>query len=92
MPRLILVNYAGAEDKILNSRLLAAQAAQNASAPRAGIDTILSWTRDKLKATDFYEQNRQILDRPRGGGYWLWKPYIILDALQKSDPGDVILY
>jgi len=28
----------------------------------------------------------------RGGGYWLWKPYIILDQMNKSNEGDVIMY
>ena len=30
----------------------------------------------------FYEKNYKILSAPRGGGYWLWKPYII-NSLQK---------
>jgi hypothetical protein len=28
----------------------------------------------------------------RGGGYWLWKPNIILDALQNSEDGTVVMY
>ena len=28
----------------------------------------------------------------RGGGYWLWKPWVILDALRKCNPGDVVYY
>lgn len=28
----------------------------------------------------------------RGGGYWLWKPWIILDALKNSAPNDVVVY
>lgn len=28
----------------------------------------------------------------RGGGYWLWKPYILFDALSKVDEGDIIVY
>jgi hypothetical protein len=37
-------------------------------------------------ATEFYQEHKQILDRNKGGGYWLWKPFIILEALRCSDP------
>jgi hypothetical protein len=51
-----------------------------------------SYTHDWLKKTEFYEQNKLILDQPRGLGYWLWKPYIILDAMNKAKDGDVVFY
>ncbi len=36
---------------------------------------------------------KEILEQPRGGGYWLWKPYIILDVLNnKMKDGDLLLY
>lgn len=28
----------------------------------------------------------------RGNGYWLWKPFIVSDALQRIQPGDILLY
>lgn len=28
----------------------------------------------------------------RGYGYWVWKPYIILDALKQIEDGDILLY
>lgn len=28
----------------------------------------------------------------RGGGYWLWKPYIVHEALSRADEGDIIVY
>lgn len=28
----------------------------------------------------------------RGGGYWVWKPYIVVDALSKCKLGDIICY
>lgn len=43
-------------------------------------------------AQDFVDQNKSILKNKVGSGYWLWKPYIILDALNKSEPGDLIMY
>ncbi len=42
----------------------------------------------------FYQKNEHILTQLRGGGYWLWKPYIILKTLQRKDVkyGDYIFY
>lgn len=45
-----------------------------------------------LKKTDFYQKNKKILDQSRGAGYWLWKPYIILETFKHLEEGDVILY
>lgn len=28
----------------------------------------------------------------RGGGYWLWKPYICLKTLQSIDETDIVVY
>jgi hypothetical protein len=41
---------------------------------------------------DFTRKNQKILNLSRGSGYWIWKPYIILDALKKSNYGDIIFY
>ncbi|PWC32068.1 discoidin domain-containing protein [Azospirillum sp. TSO22-1] len=35
--------------------------------------------------TDFVEKNAPILRHPSGGGYWLWKPYIIASMLAATD-------
>lgn len=29
---------------------------------------------------------------PRGGGYWLWKPWIVWHTLEKAEEGDIIVY
>eukprot|EP00930_Biecheleria_cincta_P022823 TRINITY_DN16593_c0_g1_i1.p1 TRINITY_DN16593_c0_g1~~TRINITY_DN16593_c0_g1_i1.p1 ORF type:complete len:387 (-),score=38.21 TRINITY_DN16593_c0_g1_i1:160-1320(-) len=31
-------------------------------------------------------------DKMRGGGYWLWKPLVLRDALDQLQPGEVLLY
>jgi len=41
---------------------------------------------------EFREHHRHILDLPRGGGYWLWKPYIIHRTLAKLNHGDILMY
>ena len=57
-----------------------------------GLDYAVSWNRNKLMRTHFYEENRAILDQRRGAGYWAWKPYIILDQLRRIREGDIVVY
>jgi hypothetical protein len=40
----------------------------------------------------FANQNRNILNRKKGAGYWLWKPYILLRELNVARDGDIIIY
>jgi len=41
---------------------------------------------------DFVEENKDILNCERGGGYWLWKPYIINYVLNEVDDDDIVFY
>lgn len=43
-------------------------------------------------SSEFYLQNFDTLNHPRGAGYWLWKPYIIDQCLSNMDENDVLLY
>jgi hypothetical protein len=54
-------------------------------------ETILLTRRD-LIADPVYVQNRSIFDAKRGAGYWAWKPWAILQALERAAPGDVVIY
>ena len=40
----------------------------------------------------FVNRNKNILDRQRGAGYWLWKPYFIFQELYLARDGDIIVY
>ena len=62
------------------------------SALRAGFDTATHHTERQLRQTPFWEENRAILEQPRGAGYWLWKPWIILETLRKVGPNDIVVY
>ncbi|MDO5647767.1 hypothetical protein [Paracoccus sp. (in: a-proteobacteria)] len=71
--------------------------AQNAddycqSALRVGFDTATHVTEQDLRATPFWDENRAILEQPRGAGYWLWKPWIVLQKLREVGPDDVVIY
>jgi hypothetical protein len=40
----------------------------------------------------FRAKNQAILSEKRGAGYWLWKPYVINQALQSVADGDFVFY
>lgn len=40
----------------------------------------------------FYKLNQNIIKQERGAGYWLWKPYIILNNLNRLSDGDILIY
>lgn len=45
-----------------------------------------------LIETDFYKKNHEILSEERGNGYWMWKPYFILESLKQIEFGDCVFY
>jgi hypothetical protein len=61
------------------------------SATGRGVDSVFVWGRQDLSA-DFRQRHRQVLDHPRGAGYWLWKPYVILEGLRRAGDGDIVVY
>ena len=80
-----LVNFATSEFRY-------SQCLLNLSAVRYGIHKINSFDWDDILGTEFYAQNKYILDQKRGAGYWLWKPYFIIQILQKIPENSALLY
>lgn len=64
----------------------------NESATRWGISRIFHYGREDLEKTDYYRNNRAILDEPCGAGYWAWKPFFIFEALQQLEDGAILFY
>lgn len=56
------------------------------------VDVVHAWNRDRLLKTDYYQQNKDLLDESRGCGYWAWKPYIILQTLLQIEENDYVIY
>lgn len=82
----ILINYA--DRKFFESQKLNAQTGVGIG----GFDTAITFGRRNLDA-EFCSRHQFILSQPRGAGYWLWKPYIILHTLQEvMQEGDVLFY
>ena len=42
--------------------------------------------------TEFKERFQNILQLSRGGGYWIWKPYIIHKHLSTMNDNDILIY
>ena len=83
--RVALLSYA-TKEYLQQQRVLVS------SARTVGITDCVAWDRPKLERTDFYAQHREVLDRRKGGGLWLWKPYLIHRELQRLAPGDFLVY
>lgn len=49
-------------------------------------------TSPKLIDASLQKKFASILGQSRGAGYWLWKPYFILKALDKVNTGDIVMY
>jgi uncharacterized protein YndB with AHSA1/START domain len=81
----VLASYADASFRTSQQRL-------TASASSAGIACVEAWDRARLEGTSFYRLQRAILDQRRGGGYWLWKPFIIKETLRSMAEGDLLVY
>jgi|LakMenEpi03Aug12_release.lakeMendotaPanAssembly.Ray.scaffolds.fasta_scaffold485312_2 hypothetical protein len=57
-----------------------------------GFDKVFNYKSEDVKKGDFYRENKELLELERGDGYWLWKPKIILESMDKMEYGDVIFY
>lgn len=64
----------------------------NKSARKHGIKNIINYTSDDIVGTEFYAENKAIFALKKGYGFWLWKPYIILESLKKINAGDILIY
>lgn len=64
----------------------------NISAIEAGINKIYSYDFEDIIYSEFFKRNESILSQPKGLGYWLWKPYIILEASKKINEDDIVFY
>lgn len=64
--------------------------------PKLGADEV--WVYDDKwlmsQRPEFVEHNRWLWDHPhkRGFGWYAWKPFILLDAFEHLEDGDIVLY
>jgi hypothetical protein len=63
------------------------------SARKNGINDIFHYTFETdIKGTAFHEKNQAIFDFKKGIGFWLWKPYLILESLKKMPENGILVY
>lgn len=55
-------------------------------------DEILTYSEKQLDKAFVKKWGKYMHPYARGYGYWVWKPYFILDALNRLEDGDVLLY
>lgn len=58
----------------------------------AGISDLRIYRPDHPAVRTAASENPEVAQYPRGAGYWIWKPYVVLDALTTLPEGSVVLY
>lgn len=81
---IIAVNYA-------DRRFRRAQKLNSKTAIQYGADRVIEYTAADIDPK-FRAANKEILSNPRGGGYYLWKPYVFYKAYKELKEGDYLIY
>lgn len=55
------------------------------------VDRVINYCPKDLDEV-FVKQNNKIMSQSRGYGYWLWKPYIILQTIKSLDDSCMVIY
>lgn len=56
------------------------------------VDYTIEADRRRIAESEFYVKHKDILDQPRGNGYWIWKPHLILETLINMPEDDILVY
>ncbi|MDT8308000.1 MAG: hypothetical protein RQ866_00605 [Bacteroidales bacterium] len=56
-----------------------------------GFDRVIGYGIDDIDKL-FFSKYENILSQERGGGYWLWKPYLIRKTMAQLSEGDCLFY
>lgn len=83
--RIVLVNYA--DEKYQDTQEICSRTGKIIGR----FDEVISYTPNDIDS-DFKSKYKNILKVKRGGGLWLWKPYVIKKALGKLNDGDYLFY
>lgn len=81
---IIAANYA-------DKKFRRAQKLNSKTARQWGADRVIEYTPEDIDPK-FRAANKEILDHPRGGGYYLWKPYVFYRGYQELQEGDYLIY
>lgn len=81
--RIVAVNYA--TDSHLNLQLPCTESLLK----DLGVDAVVSYGQEDVDV--LYRSFASIMKAPRGAGYWLWKPYVVLHTMMACD-AEYVLY
>lgn len=81
---IIAINYADRGFK-------KAQKLNSKTARQWGADKVIEYGPEDIDV-DFKEKNKEILSNPKGGGFYLWKPYILKKAYDEMKEEDYLIY
>jgi hypothetical protein len=85
-PPVYLVSYAdGPEIYYQNQNALAL------SVLNRGVDFILNYRRPHIDPT-FYKKHAKILSAPKGAGFFIWKPHVILKTMKIAPENAIIIW
>ena len=82
---IVAINYA--DEKFLKSQKFNTKTAYK----KGKVDKVIEYSRNDIDEV-FYKKNSGILNKERGGGYWLWKPYFINKTINEMNDGDYLFY
>ena len=82
------VHVAFANDKFLKSLNILGES----SCKVGKVDEFVKYSPKDLHIDNFWQENQRILSQPLGYGYWIWKPFIILETMKRLNEGDIVLY
>lgn len=85
-PPVVLLSYADGHPTFFKNQFALTQ-----SAADKGFDHIYSFKRSHIDP-EFWHKNKDILEQKHGAGYWLWKPYFILQVMKQMPYGSIIVY
>lgn len=84
-------NVSSGRNKLFNK--IIKQREENVKKGACSIDKVLTYNPNSAGLSDFISKNAKIFRIKRGAGLWMWKPFIVLDALlNHSEEGDIIFY
>lgn len=85
-PAVYVVSYADGPEVFLRNQNVLAQSVVN-----KGADFVLNYRKHHLEP-EFVKKNAKLLDYSKGAGYWVWKPWIILQTLKTVPEGSIVIY
>lgn len=80
-----LINYSNYNYDISRAQL------RETALSMGGINNVIEYN-DKDIPDDFRQECSNHFSHIRGAGYWVWKPYLILKALDTINDGDYLVY